>query len=66
MLSQKYHLLSIPLDFKLDQFFLNLLGVLFGPDRRLSLIMPIPQDPFREVLIVELEVNKLLYFVLVY
>jgi hypothetical protein len=65
VLPQKYQLLPIPLHLELKKLFECDLGVFLPLGCWLRLMMAVAHDPFGEVLIVELEVNKLLYFVLI-
>jgi hypothetical protein len=66
VLPQKYHLLAVPLHLELEKLFKGDLGVFLPFRSWFRLMMAMAHDPFGEVLIVELEVNKLLYFVLIH
>ena len=64
VLPQEDHLLSITDGFEFEKFFLYFYRVVFLFRWGFSFVMTMSHDPFGQVLIVELEVNKLLYFVL--
>jgi len=65
VLPQKYQFLPVALHLELEKLFKCDLRVLLPFGCWLRLMMAVAHDPFGEVLIVELEVNKLLYFVLI-